>query len=273
MKTILLFLSLVASLSGAEIQTTSSLTNYFSFKAPPKISPGELGGPLNGAGIGDTADDTPKRTCIILSFDTDDAFRAAIQSPLVKIYLRFRLSSITNGGSPSDISLNLLDVGRDFTNGDYTLSTPQFAWLYAPDNHSYGAIINPALIGVDQVVEVTNEIRSKIGSLSWQSPGICFGLYSLIPTDNNTRNSSQIDLSSIYLFTSSTPPAVASINIGSAIYLEVQTVAGATYFIESSSDLVYWTRNGTGIVGDGTLRRFYYSITSAAQFYRVVTAE
>lgn len=65
------------------------------------------------------------------------------------------------------------------------------------------------------------------------------------------------------------PPPVPDIEISSAVKVRWPTVTGTTYYLRSSTDLINWTKLGSGIAGDGTVKESYQPVTPNARFFRV----
>ena len=86
----------------------------------------------------------------------------------------------------------------------------------------------------------------------------------------NQALSSQ-DVANLYNSEAPPPPPPPALNIYTAVELQFDTVAGQTYQIQTSPDLVTWTNFGAPIVGDGNSWSNTYSTRGMPKvFYRVV---
>ena len=264
-----MILTLLAAGGILEATTVSPAPGESVYFAYSKL-PGE-GGNAGGiaSGIGDTDDIPLKRTAFVISFATNDSWRTAAAQEDAVITLNLEISSIQNNGAPSDITLTLLDVGRDLS----STNSPYFAWLLAPTLYNYGEIIVPDAIGVMQVFDVTEKIKENIQNLNYQDSAICFGFYTPIPSDNGVENTSFITTTTASLKVSTGSINSTEVEIQSAIFIEFDTTPGYSYFIEYSSNLSQWTRETTGIEGNGESHRNFYPVSEDRKFYRVVTIE
>lgn len=254
-------------LSATPLHVHKDYVNYYAYSDLPGTNSGELWwNTETGTGVGDSGTSPVYRICLIFAFSTDDQFRLAATSPEARIFLNLPISDLENGGAPSGITLSLLAAGISLSGRSAHSNT----WFPAPDLATHSQFVDPSLVGETQVLDVTDMLRPHLDRLAWDSPGITFGLYVPIPSDNNVRNTTRFDLEAMSLEIRDSAVILPQPRIGGAVYLEFDTEAGRTYSIETSDNMDSWGRLPSTIAGNGETKRYYFPVEARQSFYRVI---
>jgi hypothetical protein len=269
-------LCLTVNLNATSISTIEERTRYAGYQNLPGPNDGtpntlSTGGVYYGAGVGDLDNTaTYLRTCLIISFRTNDLWRSMAAQEDASIILKLKVESLVNGGAPSPIHLSTLDVGRKFDN---LYMSELFAFIDALKFREYGPVVNQADVGVVQEFDVTDSIVPYLDDLDFVYYGICFGLHVPVPSDDNIKNLTLFDLDSITLeIGNSVAVPAPEILISTAVEVEIDTLLGITYFIETSHDMITWTREPKGITGTGETVSVLNTTKDGQKFFRVVSS-
>ena len=128
-------------------------------------------------------------------------------------------------------------------------------------------------MGVVQEFDVTDSIVPYLDDLDFVYYGICFGLHVPVPSDDNIKNLTLFDLDSITLeIGNSVAVPAPEILISTAVEVEIDTLLGITYFIETSHDMITWTREPKGITGTGETVSVLNTTKDGQKFFRVVSS-
>ena len=119
--------------------------------------------------------------------------------------------------------------------------------LWLPAGYSSGEIISGTITFSNHTFSTMGITEENVVTYSWGTgPSAETITFSTVPEEENPQ-----------------------LNIESAILLHFETKNGSTYTIEESTDLENWEPVINDIQGDGSVKKYFFEISTPTKFYRI----
>lgn len=168
-----------------------------------------------------------------------------------RIVLKFNNNRLTGSDSPAH-DLHIFEVGSDVEDTFVDISEDGVVW------HSVGKVAG-AVSSID---------IDAFGFTSTNS----FAYVRLTDDRNEGGTSGETvgaDIDAVGAISTQPIQDTPSLTIETAILVKFTSSMGSTYTLEESTDMQTWTDAVTGIAGDGTVKKFFFEITTPRKYYRV----
>ena len=172
-----------------------------------------------------------------------------------RIILRFINNQLT-GDNSTDPDLHIFEIGPDVEDTFVEISPDGETWF------SVGKVFgSTSSIDIDAFGFTSEDSFSYVRLTDDPEEG------------NTSGDTVGADIDAVGAISTTPQEHVPELSIATAVMVSFPSLAGSSYTIEKSVDLEVWMDEVTDIVGDGTVKKFFFEITNPETFYRVKPAE